>query len=262
MIFSHGVSLFSSVWECLMEMFESRGYRVLSYDFYGHGFSSIPHERFTVGLFTEQLEDLLRELRLLEDGSTAIVVGHSMGAVVSCEFAVRNPMAVDRVVLMSSAGLTVSGSFENPMPAFVHALLYVIRNTRLADSVIWALERLLDYEARFYRLSFDEIRQVTAAMDESPRSQHKALEAAADIERKQQQQQQPPQSSSPPSLSSVALAIPYVSYRVATAPFRSLSRRLWKRWIVPARNKLVSPTVRRLVRSLNFLHKLWLYQSK
>ena len=219
-MFSHGVSLFSFVWNQLMDMFLSQGFRVLAYDFYGHGFSSIPDETYTVEFFTQQLEDLLFRLDILEKKSV-ILVGHSMGSVVSCEFAVKYPQMVEKVVLISSAGLTVLGSLENPFPAFVHSLIYVIRNTTWFDSILRATGFVLSLHSNFSQISYQQLCSVTSQLDESEMS---------DV---------PQQKSS-------------LFARLKNWTFS---------WKDPILNRILPPTTKRFARSLNFLHKTWLFQS-
>jgi pimeloyl-ACP methyl ester carboxylesterase len=165
-VFSHGASLFCSVWNGLSKMFvEKHGYRTLAYDFYGHGFSSIPEGPYNIELFSQQLEDLLFQLGLLK-GVSIILVGHSMGAVVSCEFAVRYPKLVERVILMSSAGLTIQGSLDNPFPGFMHAMLFLIRTTSLLDPGAYFLAKFLHLQANLFRYTAADLERVTNELNE------------------------------------------------------------------------------------------------
>jgi pimeloyl-ACP methyl ester carboxylesterase len=62
---------------------------------------------YTSELYLGQLEELLSKLGLREQHSSAVVIGHSMGGLISTEFTARNTDWVERVVLFNSAGLPV-----------------------------------------------------------------------------------------------------------------------------------------------------------
>jgi len=98
----HGLSTSSYVWGVIEEMLISMGFRVLTYDLYGRGFSDRPGGDQTPEFFVEQLEDLLED-QGVEDEIT--LLGYSMGGAVAAAFAAHAPDRLERLVLIAPAGL-------------------------------------------------------------------------------------------------------------------------------------------------------------
>lgn len=82
----HGVGMNKSVWapevNLLCESFD-----VLIYDMWGHGESDLPNRELSLTDYTHQLVDLLKELEI----GSAVVAGHSMGALIALDFAINIP---------------------------------------------------------------------------------------------------------------------------------------------------------------------------
>jgi pimeloyl-ACP methyl ester carboxylesterase len=85
-VFLHGVGMNKSVWapevNLLCESFD-----VLIYDMWGHGESDLPNRELSLKDYTQQLVDLLKELEI----DSAVVAGHSMGALIALDFAINSP---------------------------------------------------------------------------------------------------------------------------------------------------------------------------
>src|ERR1700733_2480336 len=64
-----------------VQYFSKRGYRVIAMDLRGHGQSSKPQGRYSMGIFAEDVAWLCDVL----DVPNCIVVGHSMGGIVAYE---------------------------------------------------------------------------------------------------------------------------------------------------------------------------------
>lgn len=77
-------------------------HRVIAMDLPGFGHSPMPKEKITISLYARILEDLLETLGV----SAATVVGNSMGGFVSTELAIAFPQRVERLVLVSAAGIS------------------------------------------------------------------------------------------------------------------------------------------------------------
>ena len=103
----HGLTTPSQVWQNLAEDFGRIGYRVLTYDLYGRGFSDAPKGLQDEAFFAQQLNDLLEHLEI-EDAIS--VVGYSMGGSIATTFAAENTHRVDQVFLIASAGFDVTES--------------------------------------------------------------------------------------------------------------------------------------------------------
>lgn len=101
----HGWSTASYVWEPLRPYLLEKGYRVLTYDLYGRGFSDRPLVKNSAQLFTDQLEELLVALGL--SGSRLNVIGYSMGGAIAARFVSQRLDLVDRLLLLAPAGMVV-----------------------------------------------------------------------------------------------------------------------------------------------------------
>lgn len=106
LICTHGWSTASYVWEPLKRHFRAKGYRVLSYDLYGRGYSDRPDGvAHTAAFFSEQLAELLEYLQL---GRTRLnIVGYSMGGAIAARFISERLEDVDRFLLIAPAGMEV-----------------------------------------------------------------------------------------------------------------------------------------------------------
>lgn len=78
----HGLGLHRGIWAPYVERFAQR-YRVLSYDFYGHGQSGKPPATPSLTLYSEQLRMLMDEVRV----DQAHIVGFSLGGMINRRFA-------------------------------------------------------------------------------------------------------------------------------------------------------------------------------
>ena len=93
----HGVGMDQRSWQPQIEAL-SQGHRVLTYDMLGHGESRLPAEGVQLADFADQLLRLLDHLQI----DQAIVVGHSMGALVAIEFALRHPGRCTRLLALNA----------------------------------------------------------------------------------------------------------------------------------------------------------------
>lgn len=94
----HGVGMDQRCWQPQIEAL-SQARRVLTYDMLGHGQSRLPAEGVQLADFAGQLLRLLDHLRI----DRAHVVGHSMGALVAIEFALRHPGRCRRLMALNAA---------------------------------------------------------------------------------------------------------------------------------------------------------------
>ena len=77
-------------------------FTVIAPDLLGHGESDKPRADYSVAAFANGMRDLLAVL----DIDRATVVGHSLGGGVAMQFAYQYPQLVERLVLVSSGGVT------------------------------------------------------------------------------------------------------------------------------------------------------------
>jgi pimeloyl-ACP methyl ester carboxylesterase len=88
MVWAHGLAGTWQGWEKVMDFFQNR-FRVIAYDARGHGRSEIPDqpEAYAQDIMVEDMRGLLDALGITK----AIVGGHSMGANVALNFAIKYP---------------------------------------------------------------------------------------------------------------------------------------------------------------------------
>jgi pimeloyl-ACP methyl ester carboxylesterase len=91
----HGLASSSHIWDLVAPRLASAGVRTIAYDQRGHGRSGKPSSGYG---FEHTAADAAAVLRRL--GSRAVVVGHSWGANVALEVAVRRPRSVGAAVLV------------------------------------------------------------------------------------------------------------------------------------------------------------------
>ena len=109
----HGLTTPSFVYEGIAKGLSQIGFRVLTYDLYGRGYSDRPKGTQDVAFFRRQLSELLDHERIDDD---ITVVGYSMGGSIAAAFAAAEAVAIRQVVLLAPAGMTdLSGSLFRRM---------------------------------------------------------------------------------------------------------------------------------------------------
>ncbi len=85
------------VFDKITPEFHSNGYRTLTYDLYGRGYSPRLNVDHSPELFQEQLNQLLDTLNV---NDTIHIVAMSMGALIGIDFTVQHPHRVDKFILL------------------------------------------------------------------------------------------------------------------------------------------------------------------
>jgi len=101
LVFVHGLS---GCWENFLEQLPAmaREHRVLTLDLPGFGYSPMPSQKITISGYARLLDALLGQLGI----DAAAVVGNSMGGFIATELAIACPQRVERLVLISAAGIS------------------------------------------------------------------------------------------------------------------------------------------------------------
>ena len=91
-------------WRLNVEGLGRRGYRTLAFDKLGMGYTANPpsDDEYTIGATIKHAEDFLQSMGV----KSAVLVGHSRGALVSARIAVDRPDLVKKLVIVDSASLT------------------------------------------------------------------------------------------------------------------------------------------------------------
>jgi len=103
-VMAHGFSTPNFIFEQNAEALVAAGYRVLTFDHFGRGWSDRPKTTYDPDFYDRELTDLLDGLGLTEPVG---LVGLSMGGVITSEFTARHPERVSKLFLFVSAGLTL-----------------------------------------------------------------------------------------------------------------------------------------------------------
>ncbi len=93
----HGVGMDQRAWQPQLAAL-AQNHRVVTYDMLGHGESRLPPEGVELADFAAQLLQLLDHLQI----ARAHIVGHSMGALVALEFALRHPERCARLLALNA----------------------------------------------------------------------------------------------------------------------------------------------------------------
>jgi pimeloyl-ACP methyl ester carboxylesterase len=103
MVFVHGLAGSWQNWLENLPHFAAAGHRVIAFDLPGFGASEMPAERISIPEYGGFVDALLDRLGV----GPAVMVGNSMGGFIAAEVAIQYPARVERLVLVSAAGLTV-----------------------------------------------------------------------------------------------------------------------------------------------------------
>ena len=97
----HGIGDSSQSWRDLIGTL-ARNYTVIAPDLLGHGESDKPRADYSIGAYANAMRDLLSVL----DIDRVTVVGHSLGGGVAMQFAYQFPERCERLVLVSTGGVS------------------------------------------------------------------------------------------------------------------------------------------------------------
>jgi 4,5:9,10-diseco-3-hydroxy-5,9,17-trioxoandrosta-1(10),2-diene-4-oate hydrolase len=104
-VFIHGLSGSWPNWLEQLPVFAAN-HRVISFDLPGFGHSPMPREQISISGYARLVDGLLDTLGV----DAAAVVGNSMGGFIAAELAISVPQRVERLVLISAAGLSTYGN--------------------------------------------------------------------------------------------------------------------------------------------------------
>ncbi|MFL6497717.1 MAG: alpha/beta fold hydrolase [Nitrososphaera sp.] len=117
LILLHGIGASAERWSRVFPTL-SRDYRVISPDIIGFGYSDKPAVEYTMDFFIDFFRSFLDNLGI----SKASIIGSSLGGHVATEFAIRFPQMVEKLVLVSPAGMMRR---SNPtLDRYIMAALY------------------------------------------------------------------------------------------------------------------------------------------
>lgn len=104
----HGLASSSHIWDLVAPKLSEAGLRAVAYDQRGHGRSGKPSSGYGFDRTTADAVAVARALRLRR----AVAVGHSWGANVALELAVRRPRVLGAAVLIDGGFLSMRERFD------------------------------------------------------------------------------------------------------------------------------------------------------
>jgi pimeloyl-ACP methyl ester carboxylesterase len=132
LVFVHGLSGSWPNWLEQLPVFAAE-HRVVALDLPGFGHSPMPAEQISMSAYARLLDRLFDELQI----DAAAVVGNSMGGFIGAELAIAFPQRVERLVLVSAAGISTFGD-----PRTVRALPALRRLERVtAAGAAWVASK-------------------------------------------------------------------------------------------------------------------------
>src|SRR4051794_39674551 len=131
LVFIHGLS---GCWQNWLENipFFARTHRVIALDLPGFGCSPMPRQKITINHYAAVVDELLESL----DIERAAVVGNSMGGFIGADLGIEFHTRVDRLVLVSAAGLTTAEMHNDVALSALRRLEFI-----LASGTAWFASR-------------------------------------------------------------------------------------------------------------------------
>ena len=102
LVLVHGLSTPSFVWRDMLPKLVQAGFRVLTFDHFGRGFSEYPGQAQTSDFFVKELDELLN---VLDVQDPVTLLGYSMGGGIVASFAALQPYRIGRLILLAPVGL-------------------------------------------------------------------------------------------------------------------------------------------------------------
>jgi pimeloyl-ACP methyl ester carboxylesterase len=175
----HGLASTSRIWDFVAPKLAESGLHTVAYDQRGHGRSSKPRSGYGFDRTTADAAAIVRSLGL----KRPVAVGHSWGANVVLELAVRRPRLVDAAVLIDGGFINLRDRFDwpdaravlapppiarTPVHAFLHGIGHhlgrALEITPEVEAVFLSLVRM-DHDARIHpRLSRENHLQILRAL--------------------------------------------------------------------------------------------------
>jgi pimeloyl-ACP methyl ester carboxylesterase len=103
-LFVHGLGGSWQNWLENLVQTAGAGYRAIAVDLPGFGHSELPAQKVSISGYGRWIDELLSALEVDEP---VRLVGNSMGGFIGCEVAIQFPARVERLVLVSAAGISI-----------------------------------------------------------------------------------------------------------------------------------------------------------
>ena len=102
-LFIHGLGSSPIVWRDIPQAL-SLYFHTIAIDLIGFGESDKPHLDYTIAYFARFIENFLTQIGL-KDKEKIIIIGHSLGGYIAIEYAIKNKIHIEKLVLIDSSGM-------------------------------------------------------------------------------------------------------------------------------------------------------------
>lgn len=133
LICAHGWGSSSIIYSYLLKLLGPY-FRIIAYDMKGHGFSDSDPDTYDLGLFTEELAQIVDYI----NPKNLILLGHSMGSAIVQNYLCLNPERAKAAVLLSSAP-----NFREPIPR-LFPLMFSRMDERVKNLILHVGMNLLE----------------------------------------------------------------------------------------------------------------------
>ncbi|HEV2061784.1 MAG TPA: alpha/beta hydrolase [Solirubrobacteraceae bacterium] len=115
-LFIHGLA---GCWQNWLEQIPvfARDHRVIALDLPGFGHSEMPREKISIRGYGECVDAFMEQVGM----DAATIVGNSMGGFIGAECAISHPHRVERLVLVSAAGISIQHARNEPLLKLMYA---------------------------------------------------------------------------------------------------------------------------------------------
>lgn len=137
-LFLHGWGADGAIWVPVMRKLHDAGFASCSIDFPGFGKSEMPPHPFSVDDYTEVVREFIQKLVL----NNCVVVAHSFGGRVAIKLAAMHPDAIQKLVLVDSAGVRLASQKFSFKQGIIRMIRPLFR--------IWPLGFLRPYLYRWF----------------------------------------------------------------------------------------------------------------
>ena len=159
-LFIHGLSGCKEEWEYSIPFF-SENFNAIAIDLPGSGNSDKPDTNYTMDFYADAIKGFLEEMGI----EKAVILGNSMGGLISQSFTLKYPEKVKKLVLVDSAGINPSGS-KSPISLNMDAFQ---KQKGFSPAIIKMMKKML-----FYKPSEETDKLIKRAISDMEREDYPA----------------------------------------------------------------------------------------
>ncbi len=135
----------------------AKHFHVLAIDLLGFGLSDKPRIRYSIGMFVRFINNLLALFPI----NRVSLIGSSLGGQISAEFAMRYPEMVDRLILISPAGVTPY-SYKGSKELYLYTSIFEAKDEEDLKYRLSALDKDAKFDKQYISNLFNYIKMENA----------------------------------------------------------------------------------------------------